>query len=451
MIIYADVEIAVGSSRVCSIIAELLVVLMAEETQENELVEEEEVTQIPGWAPAVSLDLQDDFIRWMHWKTDPAMKMTEVPTGEEDEDEIYSQRSKLYRFKDGEWKERGLGESKLLRHRENGKIRFMMRQEKTGKIVANHYPYDYPPYCELKLNTGSDKCWVWTTMDYSEDEVQVEQFALRFKEVDLAQQFFDAFNNAKDENAKACETGTEPKEREAKPSQPSQPVPEPAAPKAEVAAAPAPQPDGNPFAGPHLPLVAGPVQIGSGTGATAGSSTGGSLFGSALGSTTNGSLFGSNNSGSATAGSSTGGSLFGSALGSTTNGSLRGPRGLADLDWGGLFSGGLFGSTSGGGLWGQPAAQASGKTAETLFSTLPGAKAFNSSRMSNCTPGPLPESRPFCCGIRLRNFQREVFLLDIGSSHGTYLGRQKLATKTPKEWKPGVVLFFADANTEPSN
>ena len=75
-----------------------------------------------------------------------------MPTGEEDEDEIYSQRSKLcatasyllrvedeqfssavaffelvlilmgwrwarYRFKDGEWKERGLGESKLLRHR----------------------------------------------------------------------------------------------------------------------------------------------------------------------------------------------------------------------------------------------------------------------------------------------------------------------------------------------
>ena len=48
MIIYADVKIAIGSSCVCSSIAELLAVLMAEETQENELVEEEEVTQIPG-------------------------------------------------------------------------------------------------------------------------------------------------------------------------------------------------------------------------------------------------------------------------------------------------------------------------------------------------------------------------------------------------------------------
>lgn len=46
--LYADIEIAIGSSCVCSSIAELLAVLMAEETQENELVEEEEVTQIPG-------------------------------------------------------------------------------------------------------------------------------------------------------------------------------------------------------------------------------------------------------------------------------------------------------------------------------------------------------------------------------------------------------------------
>ena len=35
--------------------------------------------------------------------------------------------------------------------------------------VANHYVYAYPPYCELKYNSGNDKCWVWTTMDYSED------------------------------------------------------------------------------------------------------------------------------------------------------------------------------------------------------------------------------------------------------------------------------------------
>ena len=49
--------------------------------------------------------------------------------------------------------------------------------------------------------------------------------------------------------------------------------------------------------------------------------------------------------------------------------------------------------------------------------------------------------------LLLRNFHGQVFLLDMGSSHGTYLGRQKL-NKSVKEWKPGVVVFFADANTE---
>lgn len=50
--------------------------------------------------------------------------------------------------------------------------------------------------------------------------------------------------------------------------------------------------------------------------------------------------------------------------------------------------------------------------------------------------------------LLLRNFHGQVFLLDMGSSHGTFLGRQKLQAKMPKEWKPGVVVFFADANTE---
>ena len=59
-----------------------------------------------------------------------------------------------YRFKDGDWKERGLGDSKLLRHKAcltpsteltvsdharlqvSGKVRYMLRQEKTGKIAG---------------------------------------------------------------------------------------------------------------------------------------------------------------------------------------------------------------------------------------------------------------------------------------------------------------------------
>jgi len=58
-------------------------------------------------------------------------------TGEENEDCIYKARAKLYRFRDEEWKERGLGALKLLRHKTTHKIRFLLRQEKILKVRAN--------------------------------------------------------------------------------------------------------------------------------------------------------------------------------------------------------------------------------------------------------------------------------------------------------------------------
>ena len=49
-------------------------------------------------------------------------------------------KSKLYRFdKDGnQWKERGAGTVKFLKHKETGRVRLVMRQSKTLKICANH-------------------------------------------------------------------------------------------------------------------------------------------------------------------------------------------------------------------------------------------------------------------------------------------------------------------------
>ena len=72
-----------------------------------------------------------------------------------------------------EWIERGVGEVKLLQHRENSMIRVLMRQEKTMKIVANHYVLDYPPYCELQRNAGSEKCWGWSAQDCADGAVEV--------------------------------------------------------------------------------------------------------------------------------------------------------------------------------------------------------------------------------------------------------------------------------------
>lgn len=53
---------------------------------------------------------------------------------------MIDRKAKLYRFdKEGnQWKERGVGTVKLLKDKVNGKVRLVMRQNKTLKICANH-------------------------------------------------------------------------------------------------------------------------------------------------------------------------------------------------------------------------------------------------------------------------------------------------------------------------
>ena len=52
-----------------------------------------------------------------------------------------SSRAKLFRFdsKNQEWKERGTGDVRFLKHKESRRIRIIMRRDKTLKVCANHY------------------------------------------------------------------------------------------------------------------------------------------------------------------------------------------------------------------------------------------------------------------------------------------------------------------------
>lgn len=124
------------------------------DAQEGELVEEEEVTVVPGrnmngtscpwqsalrslgWAPTVSLELQDScggpnllscsfaclsIAGSAHGRGGrrrdllPAVKaVRQIQTLQLGIRNVVTHR---YRFRDGEWKERGLGNSQLLRHR----------------------------------------------------------------------------------------------------------------------------------------------------------------------------------------------------------------------------------------------------------------------------------------------------------------------------------------------
>ncbi|KAK3932811.1 E3 SUMO-protein ligase RanBP2 [Frankliniella fusca] len=117
-----------------------------------------------------------------------------VTTGEEDETPLFSRRAKLFRFVGGEWKERGIGDIKILKHNINGKLRILMRREQVYKICANHFIL---PEMELAPQTGSDRAWSWGANDFSDGEARIEKLCVRFKTVEDAQQFKEAFDNAR--------------------------------------------------------------------------------------------------------------------------------------------------------------------------------------------------------------------------------------------------------------
>ncbi len=80
---------------------------------------------------------------------EPVIKLTEkidVKTNEESEEQLFKMRAKLFKFvkESSEWKERGTGDVRLLKHKENGKTRLVMRRDKTLKVCANHYSMDHP-------------------------------------------------------------------------------------------------------------------------------------------------------------------------------------------------------------------------------------------------------------------------------------------------------------------
>jgi Ran-binding protein 1 len=116
-------------------------------------------------------------------------------TGEEKEECIFRVRCKLYRFRDEQWKERGTGNGKLLRNKESKKIRFVMRQEKTLKPVAN-FILQESPLCELVPMKGNDKAFVWSCNDFSEEEARLEKLPARFQNAENTALFKSAFEAA---------------------------------------------------------------------------------------------------------------------------------------------------------------------------------------------------------------------------------------------------------------
>ena len=149
------------------------------ETQEKE--EQEGDHDGPHFKPIISLPEKID-----------------VKIGEEDEEVMFSHRSKLYRFvaEEKQWKERGIGDIKLLRNVTSGKMRVLMRRDQVLKLCANH---QITTEMSLQPNAGSGRSWVWSTnADFSEGECKAERLAVRFKNEDIARQFKEKFEECQE-------------------------------------------------------------------------------------------------------------------------------------------------------------------------------------------------------------------------------------------------------------
>ncbi len=142
------------------------------------------------------------------------LKEVETKTGEEDEDVQFKERAKLYVFGERmldkgkgqkEWIERGKGELKILKHRENMKSRLLMREDGTKKIKANHY---IEPRIDMKAYPGSDKSVTWQAHDFADAvEIKLETFCLKFSSAEICNAFIAAFEKAKEDNKKIVEGG----------------------------------------------------------------------------------------------------------------------------------------------------------------------------------------------------------------------------------------------------
>lgn len=138
----------------------------------------------------------------------PIVKLEEVAvtTGEENEEAILDLKSKLYRFdKDGnQWKERGAGTVKFLKHRQTQKVRLVMRQSKTLKICANHFVL---PNMTVQEHAGNEKSCVWHAKDFADgDELKDELFCIRFGSIENCKSFMEKFQEVAESQAKKEES-----------------------------------------------------------------------------------------------------------------------------------------------------------------------------------------------------------------------------------------------------
>ena len=129
-----------------------------------------------------------------------------MKTGEEDEDEVFKHRAKVYRFdpETKQWKERGVGDIKILKHRQHMTYRVLLRRDQIHKIACNHLITEK---MTLQPLSTSETALCWDAMDYAEEEARMERLAVKFKLAETKNDFKEAFEAAQKDISERKESG----------------------------------------------------------------------------------------------------------------------------------------------------------------------------------------------------------------------------------------------------
>eukprot|EP00768_Dysnectes_brevis_P006354 gnl/Dysnectes_brevis/496_a549_6746.p2 GENE.gnl/Dysnectes_brevis/496_a549_6746~~gnl/Dysnectes_brevis/496_a549_6746.p2 ORF type:complete len:190 (+),score=66.60 gnl/Dysnectes_brevis/496_a549_6746:29-571(+) len=168
--------------------------------------------------------------------TDKEMKLTEVTTGEEDEEIAFECRANCFRYDATvpDWKERGTGNLRLLKAKIGEPYcRTLIRRDKTLKVCVNFF---CDPAIVLNPIAGTEKAWTFTCLDFSDGEVKETIFAVRFRTPEDAQAFKKEFQVCQKVMSEIkARIEKEPKEKEEEKPKAEEPkvVPKPEEPKEE--------------------------------------------------------------------------------------------------------------------------------------------------------------------------------------------------------------------------
>jgi len=156
------------------------------------------------------------------------LQKVDLSNNEDEEKELYKMRAKLYRWfvddeEGGMWKERGVGDVRILKNEKANTSRVLMRRDKTLKLCLNHFIISN---MEIKDHASNDKALLWSTpADYADGESKPETLCIRFGKSESAVDFKAKFEECatgkcdkKDDTAKLADklSGLEVKEEKDK-------------------------------------------------------------------------------------------------------------------------------------------------------------------------------------------------------------------------------------------